>query len=146
MVDIVDKATRSKMMAGIRGRDTKPEILVRRFLHKVGLRFRLKTDLVGRPDLVLPKHQAVVFVHGCYWHRHPGCKYATSPSSNRSFWKQKFRENVARDKRVQISLERNGWRVFVVWECELETRRLASLARDIRKPVRQLAAKSSLLK
>ena len=90
MVDVVDKATRSRMMSGIRGRDTKPELLVRRYLHQTGLRFRLRSDLPGKPDLVLPKYRAAVFVHGCFWHRHANCQFASTPSSNQEFLAQEI--------------------------------------------------------
>lgn len=131
MADVVGKATRSRMMAGIRGRDTKPELLVRRYLHATGLRFRLKSKLPGKPDLVFPKYGTVVFVHGCFWHRHLGCRYAATPSTNESFWTQKFLDNVARDKRVQGELRNANWRVIVVWECEISPRKLGSLAKRI---------------
>lgn len=132
MADVVDRATRSRMMSGIRGRDTKPEKRVRSFLHRAGLRFRLHTSLPGKPDLVFPKHRAMVFVHGCFWHRHTGCRYATTPSSNAEFWQKKFDENVARDKRVTRRLRMEGWRVFVVWSCRLTERRMQSLSGKIR--------------
>jgi DNA mismatch endonuclease (patch repair protein) len=120
VADIVDRATRSRMMAGIRGVHTKPERIVRSFLHRAGLRFRLHArDLPGRPDIVLPKHRAVVEVRGCFWHRHPGCRYATTPASNAAFWKSKFEENVRRDRRNRRSLRQAGWRVFVIWECQV---------------------------
>lgn len=131
MVDVVDRATRSRMMSGIRGRDTKPEKLVRSFLHRTGLRFRLHASLPGKPDLVFPKHRAVVFVHGCFWHRHAGCRYATTPSSNAEFWQAKFDANVARDSRVARQLRKEGWRVFVVWSCRITENRMQSLARKI---------------
>lgn len=130
-MDVVDRATRSRMMSGIRGRDTKPEKQVRSFLHRAGLRFRLHAPLPGKPDLVFPKHHAVVFVHGCFWHRHVGCRYATMPSSNAEFWQAKFDANVARDKRVARQLRKEGWRVFVVWACQIGERRLQMLVRRI---------------
>ena len=132
MTDVVDRATRSRMMSGIRGRDTKPEKQVRSFLHRAGLRFRLHASLPGKPDLVFPKHGAVVFVHGCFWHRHAGCRYATTPSSNVEFWQAKFDANVARDKRVARQLREDGWRVFVVWSCRITESRMQSLSRKIR--------------
>ena len=119
------------MMSGIRGRDTKPEKQVRSFLHRAGLRFRLHASLPGKPDLVFPRHGAVAFVHGCFWHRHPGCRYATTPSSNVDFWQAKFDANVARDKRVTRQLRKEGWRVLVVWECQLSSSALDSVARKI---------------
>lgn len=121
MADIVDRATRSRMMAGIRGRDTKPEIVVRRYLHRNGFRFRLQgRRLPGRPDIVLPKHAAVVLVHGCFWHSHKGCKYAYKPKSNEAFWREKLADNAARDDSNGRRLVELGWRVFTVWECEID--------------------------
>ena len=108
------------MMAGIRSKDTKPEMTVRRFLHAEGFRYRLHTrDLPGSPDLVLPKYRVAIFVHGCFWHRHPGCRYTTTPASNTERWSQKFKANMERDMRKEAALEASGWRVIVVWECEL---------------------------
>lgn len=134
MADVVDRATRSRMMAGIKGKNTKPELLVRSYLHCRGLRYRLHaSNLPGKPDLVFPKYRTVVFVHGCFWHQHAGCNYATMPSSRTDFWKRKLSENVARDQCQVIALERSGWRVFVIWECELKGshRRLESLYSEI---------------
>ena len=132
-MDVVDTATRSRMMAGIRGKDTRPEQIVRSFLHRAGLRFRLHAKLPGKPDLVLPKYRAAVFVHGCFWHRHVGCRYATTPSSNIEFWQAKFDANVARDKRVSRELRKEGWHVFVVWSCRISDSRMQSLERKIRR-------------
>ena len=117
-MDIVDSATRSRMMASIRNRDTKPELIVRRYLHRLGFRYRLHAKLPGRPDLVLPKHKTVVFVHGCFWHRHEQCRFATVPKSNIQFWQQKLSANVLRDERNTAKLRELGWRVIVVWECQ----------------------------
>lgn len=120
MVDIVDAATRSRMMAAISRKDTSPELRVRRYLHRMGLRFRLHdASLPGSPDLVLPQHRAVVFVHGCFWHRHANCRFAYTPRSRQDFWRHKFETNQARDQRVAKALRQSGWRVFVVWECEV---------------------------
>ena len=131
MADVVDKATRSRMMAGIHGKDTKPELIVRSFLHRAGLRFRLQAKLPGKPDLVLPKYRAAVFVHGCFWHRHEDCRYATMPASNAAFWQEKFAANVRRDSRVKQKLEEMGWRVLVIWSCELDERTLTELEATI---------------
>jgi DNA mismatch endonuclease (patch repair protein) len=107
-------------MSRIRGRDTKPELLVRSLLHRIGYRFRLhRRDLPGTPDIVLPKYQTAIFVHGCFWHRHPGCRYAYTPKSRVKFWKTKFAANVDRDAKTRRALEQAGWHVLVVWECEL---------------------------
>ena len=107
-------------MAGIKGKDTKPELALRRALHARGFRFRLHCKKVyGRPDLILPRYHAVVFVHGCFWHRHEGCRYTTTPSTHQDFWQAKFMANVARDEAVLGILLEEGWRVATVWECAL---------------------------
>jgi DNA mismatch endonuclease, patch repair protein len=119
-------------MSGIRGRDTKPEMIVRRHLHAAGLRFRLHDRrLPGRPDLVFPRHRAVVFVHGCFWHQHPGCPLAVVPKQNRGFWHEKLMSNRRRDIARVAELESLGWRAIVIWECELSAERLDRLVRDI---------------
>ncbi|WP_444448534.1 very short patch repair endonuclease [Pseudomonas kurunegalensis] len=116
-------------MRAVRRAHTKPEVLVRKAMHALGLRFRLHAkSLPGSPDIVLAKHHAVVFVHGCFWHRHPGCKYATTPKTRQEFWIPKFEGNVARDARKEAQLQELGWRVLIVWECE--TRDLVAL--DVR--------------
>lgn len=121
MTDIVSKEKRSEMMSGIRAKDTKPEKLVRSALHRAGFRFRLHDKrLPGRPDIVLPRYKTVIFVHGCFWHRHPGCKYAATPKTRTEFWQKKFEDNVHRDAEVRAALEADGWRVVVVWECEVD--------------------------
>lgn len=120
-MDVVDSPTRSRMMSGIRGKNTKPELMVRRFLHAHGYRFRIhRKDLPGNPDLVFPKLKVCIFVHGCFWHRHPRCRYATNPKTRPEFWNDKFQKNVARDLTNLGSLEKAGWRVLVVWECQLK--------------------------
>lgn len=108
-------------MAKVRGKDTGPEMTVRRLAHRLGLRFRLhRRDLPARPDLVFPKHRLAVLVHGCFWHRHEGCSRATTPSSRVEFWQAKFDANVARDARQLQELAALGWRTLVVWECDLK--------------------------
>lgn len=132
MVDIVDAETRSRMMRSIRGKDTKPELLLRRALHAFGFRYRLhQKGLPGRPDLVFPKYRAAVFVHGCFWHRHPGCPKATTPATREDFWRSKFAENTARDRRNIDRLQSAGWRVLVVWECELARGALAPAVQQV---------------
>ena len=119
MADIFDKKKRSEIMSRIKGKDTKPEIRVRRLLHAMGYRFRLhRKDLPGRPDIVLPRWKAVIFVHGCFWHLHEGCKIGRIPKSNRGYWKKKLLGNKARDAVHIKKLERAGYRCLVVWECE----------------------------
>lgn len=119
MADTLTPERRSWLMSRVRGRDTKPEILVRRIAHAMGLRFRLhRKDLPGRPDLVFPKHRLAIFVHGCFWHRHVGCRKASTPTTRVDFWTAKFDANVRRDREVQDKLDAQGWRVGIVWECE----------------------------
>ena len=108
------------MMSSIKGKDTQPELKVRRFLHGKGLRYRLHDRrLPGRPDLVFPRFRTVIFVQGCFWHRHKGCPYSYSPKSRRSFWKRKFAENIDRDRRNSRRLRTAGWRTLSIWECDL---------------------------
>lgn len=129
MTDIVDKATRSRMMSGIRGKDTKPELVLRRAMHAIGLRYRLhRKDLPGSPDIVMPGRRAVIFVHGCYWHRHEGCRFATTPATRPEFWQAKFEANMARDRRHVMQLLREDWRVATVWECALRTAGMPEVA------------------
>ena len=112
---------RSRMMSSIRGKNTWPERMLRSRLFYMGFRYRLhQRNLPGSPDLVFPKYQAVIFVHGCFWHRHEGCRYATTPKANAGFWEQKFQGNVLRDARHATLLRDRGWRVAVVWECALK--------------------------
>ena len=120
MADVVDKATRSRMMAGIRGKDTKPELVIRSALHRRGLRFKLHdASLPGKPDLVFPKHQAVVLVHGCFWHAHD-CRYFKWPKSNKAFWRKKISGNRIRDKETTNGLIEMGWKVSMIWECQIK--------------------------
>lgn len=120
MVDIVDPETRARMMSRIGGRNTRPELGLRRALHARGLRYLLHDRrLPGTPDIVFPRFQAVCLVHGCFWHRHAGCRYATTPATRKAFWTAKFAANVARDARNRLELLAVGWRVAVVWECAL---------------------------
>lgn len=119
MTDIVDAATRSRMMAGIRGGNTRPELFLRKALHAMGFRYRLGGEgLPGKPDIVFPKRRVVIFVHGCFWHMHE-CKYFKWPATNPQFWREKLEGNVQRDKRVAVELQSKGWTVLTVWECEL---------------------------
>jgi DNA mismatch endonuclease (patch repair protein) len=120
MVDVVDKKARSRMMAGIRGKDTRPELVVRRHLHQRGFRFRLHARVLpGRPDIVLPKWKVAIQVNGCFWHGHTGCPRYRIPTTRRDFWLQKIQTNRYRDRRALKQLSAAGWRVAVVWECSL---------------------------
>lgn len=121
MVDSLSAERRSWNMSRISSRDTDPERQLRSILHRAGLRFRLHDrSLPGTPDIVMKRHRAVILVHGCYWHRHSGCRYATTPSTRAEFWKSKFEATVARDKRNAYALKELGLRVIVIWECELK--------------------------
>jgi len=139
LVDFLSPVERSRRMARIRGKNTAPEMALRQALHALGLRFRLHSkELPGKPDLIFPKFKAIVFVHGCFWHRHTACKIATIPKSNTEFWAAKFDKNVTRDAMTVDLLKSKGWRVFVVWECELGTKKKAQekallLAEQIRR-------------
>lgn len=118
-MDTVSKEVRSKIMAAVKGKDTKPEIAVRKLLHSLGYRYRLhKKELPGSPDIFLKKYDAVIYVHGCFWHHHKGCKHATVPKSNVAFWTEKLKRNVHRDKENIMALKRLGYKVKVIWECQ----------------------------
>jgi DNA mismatch endonuclease (patch repair protein) len=115
---------RSYNMSKIRSKDTKPELLVRSFLHRQGIRFRLHSKkILGKPDLVLPKYKSVIFVNGCFWHGHEGCKDFKIPKTNIEYWKKKIETNIERDKKSYAALVCQGWRIIVVWGCELESSR-----------------------
>jgi DNA mismatch endonuclease (patch repair protein) len=131
MVDRLTPQRRSWLMSQVRGKDTFPELAVRKIVHKLGLRYRLhQTSLPGKPDLVLAKHRMIIFVNGCFWHRHEGCRKATTPSTRKEFWQHKFSRNLKRDIQNQSALKQLGWRVIVVWECETKNnRRLEQLLR-----------------
>lgn len=135
-MDCLTRKHRSWNMSRIRGQDTQPERAVRSLLHSLGFRFRLHSkQLPGRPDIVLPKYRSVVLVHGCFWHRHPHCPFAYTPKSRTDFWASKFAENVARDGRTAAALRKAGWKVIIVWECEL--RRPDALSRRLDRQLRR---------
>ena len=136
-MDRVSKEKRSDIMSRVRSKNTKPEEMVRKYLFSHGFRYR-KNDgrYPGHPDIVLPKYKTVVFVHGCFWHRHPGCSRATTPSTNQEYWLKKFERNIERDRKERQQLEDMGWHVIVVWECEISNRqkrekRLSALIEEI---------------
>lgn len=125
MADIFSKAKRSEIMSKISGKETKPEILVRKFLFAQGFRYR-KNDkrLPGKPDIVLPKYKTLIFVHGCFWHGHQNCKKSALPQTNYEFWKNKIQKNVVRDKSKQRELKKLGWKLVVIWQCQMKNREL----------------------
>lgn len=119
MADRLSPEKRSELMSKVRGKDTTPEMRVRRLLHAMGIRYRLHdSKLPGKPDIVMKSRNKAIFVHGCFWHRHPGCKMATTPKSKIDFWTEKFDQNVRRDENARKALEDGGWEVLTVWECE----------------------------
>lgn len=134
MVDIVDRETRSRMMAAVRSSHTKPEVRVRKYLHAAGLRYRLHVrNLPGAPDIVLPKYRTIIFVHGCFWHQHAHCAKAKLPTTNRSFWSEKLAGNARRDYLIRKVLLEEGWKVLIVWECETrDPQRLAYVLGQVR--------------
>lgn len=145
MADVHEPEVRSYNMSQIQGKDTKPEMLVRKFLHSNGFRYRLHVkDLPGKPDLVLPKYNSVIFVHGCFWHAHEGCKYFKIPKTRTEWWKEKLYGNKERDEQNIEKLEKKGWNVIVVWGCELKSgykkktlkKLMNELEREINKPDR----------
>ena len=120
MADFFTKEKRSWIMSRVKGRDTKPEILVRSVIHRMGYRFRVhRSDLPGNPDIVLPRHGKIIFVHGCFWHGHKRCPRSKRPTTNKSFWNEKLNKNIDRDKRQQKEIKNMGWKVLVVWQCEI---------------------------
>ena len=121
MTDHLTSKERSRNMAAIKSKNTSPEIKVRSLLHRNGYRFRLyNKNLPGKPDIILPKYNTVIFVHGCFWYRHTGCKDCTTPKTNKKYWTEKFNKNIKRDKYVQDELKQLGWNVIVIWQCELK--------------------------
>jgi DNA mismatch endonuclease (patch repair protein) len=127
MIDVVSPQTRSKMMSGIRGKNTKPEFVVRQALFAAGFRFRLhRRDLPGAPDVVLPGRKVAIFVHGCFWHQHKHCRFAKLPSTRAEFWKAKLDGNVNRDRQAIDALREAGWRVLTVWECATRDKAMAA--------------------
>ena len=121
MADSLTKEKRSWNMSRIRGKDTKIEVKVRKYLFSKGFRYRKNVaTLPGKPDIVLPKYNTVIFIHGCYWHRHPGCKYSYTPKTNIEFWEKKFSENMANDEKNRLKLDASGWTVITLWECDIK--------------------------
>ena len=133
-MDTISTKHRSWNMSRIKSKDTAPELIVRSFLHRNGFRFKLHVkDLPGTPDIVLPKYKTIIEVRGCFWHRHPGCKYAYSPKTRVNFWKKKFQENVQRDRRNDLLLSNAGFLVWTIWECEISEEFLSVMCSKIKE-------------
>lgn len=142
MADIKTKESRSYNMSRIAGKDTKPEELVRKYLFSKGFRYRKNVrKLPGTPDLVLPKYRTVIFVNGCFWHGHEGCKYFVWPKSNAEFWRQKIETNISRDQRKESQLRDMGWNVMIVWECELRPPKRQATLERLESQIRQMLEK-----
>ncbi|MBI9016301.1 MAG: DNA mismatch endonuclease Vsr [Phycisphaerae bacterium] len=125
MTDTISKEKRSWNMSRIKNKDTKPELIVRSILHCMGYRFRLhRKDLPGKPDIVLPKYKTAIFVNGCFWHRHKNCKFAYMPKTRKEFWQKKFNDTVKRDKTKKAELKKLGWKIIIIWECEIVKRNM----------------------
>lgn len=142
MGDSLNRERRSWNMSRIRAKDTKIEVMVRRYLFSQGFRFRKNVaHMPGKPDIVLPKYRTIIFIHGCYWHRHQGCKNCTTPKTNGEFWQKKFENNVQNDLRNQQSLEAAGWKVHILWECEIKGNfecMMANLVSELRCSIRNM--------
>ena len=142
MADIKTKESRSYNMSRIAGKDTKPEELVRKYLFSKGFRYRKNVrKLPGTPDLVLPKYRTVIFVNGCFWHGHEGCKYFVWPKNNAEFWRQKIETNISRDQRKEAQLRDMGWNVMIVWECELHPSKKQATLERLESQLRQILEK-----
>ena len=142
MADIKTKESRSYNMSRIAGKDTKPEELVRKYLFSKGFRYRKNVrKLPGTPDVVLPKYRTVIFVNGCFWHGHEGCKYFVWPKSNAEFWRQKIETNISRDQRKEAQLRDMGWNVMIVWECELRPPKRQATLEWLESQLRQILEK-----
>ncbi|WP_295794748.1 DNA mismatch endonuclease Vsr [Mucilaginibacter sp.] len=132
MADVHSKETRSYNMSRIRSKDTKPEMLVRRFLHKNGFRYRLHVKtLPGKPDIVLPKYKTVIFIHGCFWHGHEGCRYYVVPKTRTEWWLNKIGGNIANDNKAKAVLQDAGWNIITIWECELKKSSLEETLKNL---------------
>jgi DNA mismatch endonuclease (patch repair protein) len=134
MADVHDKKTRSYNMSQIKGKNTKPEMLVRKFLHANGFRYRLHVKaLPGKPDIVLPKYKTVIFVHGCFWHGHEHCRYFVVPKTRADWWLNKIKGNIANDEKAIDALQKEGWTVITIWECELKPSKLETTLASLLK-------------
>lgn len=145
MVDVVDSETRSRMMSGIKAKNTRPEVLVRKILHAEGFRFRIHVGaLPGKPDIVLPKYKVAIFVHGCFWHGH-SCRYFKVPKTRTEFWLDKINKNTERDRGHMLKLQNQGWRVLIIWECAVRGARRNDADKKIATMVKAFLAGDSCI-
>ena len=136
MADVHSKEVRSFNMSRIKGKDTKPEMLVRRYLHANGFRYRLHVkDMPGKPDIVLPKYKTVIFVHGCFWHGHKNCKYFVIPKTRTDWWLNKINGNIANDVNAAKALQEDGWRIIIIWECDLKTTKVEKTLKKLTEKI-----------
>lgn len=136
MADVHNKVTRSYNMSRIKGKDTKPEMLVRKYLHAQGFRYKLHDKkLLGKPDIVLPKYKTVIFIHGCFWHGHANCKYYVIPKTRTDWWLNKINGNITNDKKAIIALKKDGWKIITIWECELKPAKVEKTLLSILKKI-----------
>lgn len=136
MADVHSKEVRSYNMSRIKGKDTKPEMLVRKFLHANGFRYRLHVkDLPGKPDIVLPKYRTVIFVHGCFWHGHANCKYYVVPKTRTDWWLNKINSNISNDEKALAALKKQGWKIITLWECQLKSANIISTLNALQKRI-----------
>ena len=137
MTDVHSKEVRSYNMSRIRSKDTKPELLVRKYLFSQGFRFRLHDkNMAGKPDIILPKYKSIIFIHGCFWHGHEGCHYFVVPKTRTDWWLNKINNNAANDRKSVASLQQSGWRVFEIWECDLKKNKLEQTLTDLTNKIR----------
>jgi DNA mismatch endonuclease (patch repair protein) len=140
MADVHSKETRSYNMSRIRSKDTKPELLVRKFLHKNGFRYRLHVkDMPGKPDIVLPKYKTVIFIHGCFWHGHEGCKKAALPQTRRDWWEAKINYNIKNDNNSEALLKAQGWKIITIWQCDMKNSLLENTFNQLLGNLRQIS-------
>jgi DNA mismatch endonuclease (patch repair protein) len=140
MADVHSKETRSYNMSRIKSKDTKPELLVRKFLHKNGFRYRLHVkDMPGKPDIVLPKYKTVIFIHGCFWHGHEGCKKAALPQTRREWWETKINYNIKNDTNAESLLTASGWKVITIWQCNMSKSLIETTFNNLLENFRQIS-------
>jgi len=143
MADVHSKAIRSYNMSRIKGKDTKPEMLVRRFLHKNGFRYRLHgKGMPGKPDIVLPKYKTVIFIHGCFWHGHEGCRYYVVPKTRTEWWVNKINGNISKDSRAEAALISQGWTILKIWGCELKSKILIETLNTLLDSLKKISEKN----